>query len=161
LIVAASSGPTVVADSPPPPDGSSLAAGNVIGKYLSARQEHDISAALELFESEASITDAAGNTARGMNAVTRLMDRYYGFEAGPWQATGNEVEWTEALPIRTPDNLQFQQDTQPELASEVPYYAFVQRMCAVVSTGKIHAVMALTADRTFVPSGQCGGDEEG
>jgi hypothetical protein len=92
-----------------------------------------------------------------MAAATRLTERYSGFEAGPRQVTGKEVVWTEALPIRTPDNLQFQQDTQPELASEVPYYAFVQAMCAVVTNGKIHTVIELPANRTFAADRHCDG----
>jgi hypothetical protein len=89
----------------------------------------------------------------------RLIERYNDFEAGVPQVTGNEVVWTEALPIRTPDGLQFQQDTRPELAAEVPYYAFVQAMCAVVTNGKIHAVIALAAKETFVPVRHCAGDD--
>ena len=95
-----------------------------------------------------------------MDAGGRLIERYNGFEPGPRQVTGNEVVWTELLPIRTPDGLQFQQDTQPELASEVPYYAFVQAMCAVVTNGRIHAVVALPAAETFVPGRGCA-DAEG
>jgi hypothetical protein len=92
-----------------------------------------------------------------MDAATRLIERYSGFEPGPRQPIGNEVVWREALPIRTPDGLQFQQDTQPELASEVPYYAFVQTMCAVVTNGKIHTVIELPASRTFAADRHCDG----
>ena len=66
--------------------------------------------------------------------------------------------WTEAFPIRTPDNLQFRQHTRPELAAELPYYAFVQAMCAVVTNGKIHAVYALAVAETFVPGRHCASD---
>jgi hypothetical protein len=138
-----------------PPETAALAPGDVIGRFLAARQVHDINMAIKLFESDAVITDSAGNASRGTDAATRLIERYNGFEAGARQVTGNEVVWTEAIPIRTPDGLQFQQDTQPELAAEVPYYAFVQAMCAVVTNGKIHAVIALATKETFVPGRHC------
>jgi hypothetical protein len=140
-----------------PPETATLAPGEVIGKFLAARQVHDIDMAIKLFESDAAITDSAGNASHGTEATMRLIERYNGFEAGVPQVTGNEVVWTEALPIRTPANLQFQQDTQPELAAEVPYYAFVQAMCAVVTNGKIHAVFALAADDTFESGRHCPG----
>jgi hypothetical protein len=143
-----------VAVSARPPDTSSLTPGDVIDTFLSARKIDDLDTATNLFETDAGITDSAGNTSHGVDAARRLIERYNGFEPGPRQVTGNEVVWTEALPIRTPDGLQFQQDTQPELASEVPYYAFVQAMCAVVTNGRIHAVVALPAADTFVP-GRC------
>jgi hypothetical protein len=97
-----------------------------------------MAAALELFESGAIIADSSGTTSRGSDAATCLVERYYDFEAGAPQVTGNEVLWTEALPIRTPDNLQFQQDARPEPSTDVPYYAFVQAMCALLTNGKIH-----------------------
>jgi hypothetical protein len=140
------------------PGRESLAPGDVIGKFLSARQVHDVDAAIALFETDAAITDSDGTTARGRNAAMRLIQRYDGMVAGAPQVTDNVVVWTEALPVRTPDNLQFQQDTQPELAAEVPYYAFVQAMCAVVTNGKIHAMFALAAAETFVPRRHCAGD---
>jgi hypothetical protein len=117
----------------------------------------DIDTATKLFQSDASFTDSAGNTSRGMDAAARLIERYSGFEAGARQVTGNEVVWTEALPIRTPDGLHFQQELMPELAAEVPYYASIQAMCAVVTNGTIHSVMALPPDRTFSPNRQCDG----
>jgi hypothetical protein len=140
-----------------PPATSSLTPGEVIDTFLAARQTGDADAATRLFQSDAGFTDSDRNTPRGTDAATRLIERYHGFEAGPRQVTGDEVVWTEALPIRTPDGLQFQQDTQPELASEVPYYAFVQTPCAVVTNGRIHAVIALPADRTFAPDRHCDG----
>jgi hypothetical protein len=140
------------------PGRESLAPGDVIGKFLFARQVHDVDAAIAFFETDAAITDSDGTTARGRDAAMRLMERYDGMVAGAPQVTGDEVVWTEAFPIRTPDNLQFQQDTQPELAAEIPYYAFVQAMCAVVTNGKIHAVFALAAAETFVPRRHCAGD---
>jgi hypothetical protein len=140
-----------------PPETSSLTPDDVIDQFLSARQMGDLDTATNLFQSDASFSDSDGSTSRGMDAATRLFERYNGFEPGSRQPMGNEVVWTEALPIRTPDGLLFQQDTQPELASEVPYYAFVQTMCAVVTNGRIHAVIALPADRTFAPDRHCDG----
>jgi hypothetical protein len=145
--------------STPPPETGSPGPAEVIGKFLAARQVHDVDTAVKLFESDAAITDSAGNTSRGTGAAARLIERYDGFEAGVPHVTDNEVVWTEALPIRTPDNLQFQQESQPELSGEVPYYAFVQAMCAVVMNGKIHAVFALPAAETFAPGRHCGRDE--
>lgn len=69
--------------------------------------------------------------------------------------TGTEVVWNEALPIRTPDNLQFQQQVRPELSAEVPYYGFVQAVCAVVTNGTIRTVLALPANRTFGADRHC------
>jgi hypothetical protein len=140
-----------------PPDTSSLGPGEVIDTFLSARQMGDVDTATTLFQSNASFTDAAGNTTYGVDAATRLIERYDGFEPGPRQVTGNEVVWTEALPVRTPDGLQFQQQLMPELAAEVPYYDSVQAVCAVVANGRIHAVTALPADRTFGPDRHCEG----
>jgi hypothetical protein len=160
LIVAIASGAVALvalAILTPRPDTASLAPGDVIDKFLSARQMGDIDTATNLFDADASITDSSGNTSHGTDAARRLMERYNGFEAGPRQVTGKEVVWTEALPIRTPDGLQFQQETQPELSAEVPYYAFVQAMCAVVTNGTIHAVVALPAAETFVPDRHCDG----
>jgi hypothetical protein len=146
-----------VAVSPRPPETSSVASGDVIDAFLSARQIDDVDTATNLFDADALITDSAGNTSRGVDAAKQLIERYNGFEAGPRQVTGSEVVWTEALPIRTPDGLQFQQETQPELSAEVPYYALVQAMCAVVTNGRIHAVIALPAERTFGPDRHCDG----
>lgn len=126
-------------------------------RFLAARQMHDLDAATALFESGATVTDQAGSGIRGTDAATRLIERYDGFEPGPRQVTANEVVWPEALPIRTPDNLQFQQQLRPELLAEVAYYAFVQTMCAVVTNGMIHSVIALPADRTFAPDRHCDG----
>ena len=157
VIAATSVALVAVAVSARPPATSSVTPGDVIDTFLLARQMGDVDTATNLFQSDASFTDSDGSTSRGMDAATRLIERYSGFEAGPRQVSGNEVVWTEALPIRTPDNLQFQQDTQPELAAEVPYYAFVQAMCAVVTNGKIHAVFALAADETFASGRHCPG----
>jgi hypothetical protein len=66
----------------------------------------------------------------------------------------NEVVWPEALPIRAPDGLHFQQELMPELAAEVPYDGSVQAMCAAVTKGSIHAVIALPADKRLVPAVQ-------
>ena len=142
-----------------PPDTSSLTPGAVIDNFLSARQTDDVDSATNLFESDVSITDSAGNTSHGVDAARRLIERYKGFEPGPRQVTGNEVVWTEALPIRTPDGLHFQQELMPELAAEVPHYALVQAMCAVVTNGTIHTVIALPAYRTFGPDRHCARDE--
>jgi hypothetical protein len=139
------------------PDTSALRPGDVIDRFLSARQTGDVDTASNLFQSDASFTDSSGATAHGTDAGRRLFERYEGFEAGPRQVTGDEVVWTEALPIRTPDNLQFQVDAQPELSAEVPRYAFVQAMCAVVTNGRIRAVIALPVDRTFAPDRHCDG----
>ncbi|HEY1296393.1 MAG TPA: hypothetical protein VGJ60_25220 [Chloroflexota bacterium] len=139
------------------PDTSNPGPSDVIDRFLSARQMGDLDTAITLFQSDAQFIDSAGNTSRGMDAATRLIERYSGFEVGPRQVTGNEVVWTEALPIRTPDNLQFQQQLRPELSAEVPYYAFVQAMCAVVTSGRIHAVVALPEDRAFGPDRHCDG----
>jgi hypothetical protein len=128
-------------------DDASPAPGDVVDRFLAARQVHDLNAATASFESDATITDSAGNSTHGADSASRLIERYEGFEAGPLQVTGNEVVWTEALPIRTPDNLQFQQQVQPELSAEVSYYASVQTMCAVVANGKIHAVVTLDRRR--------------
>jgi hypothetical protein len=117
----------------------------------------DVDAATKLFQSDTSFTDSAGNTFHGTEAARRVIESYNGFEAGPRQVTGNQVVWTEALPIRTPDNLQFQQDTQPELSAEVPRYAFVQAVCAVVTNGRIHVVIALPVDSTFASDRHCDG----
>jgi len=143
-----------------PPAASSLTPGAVIDTFLSARQMGDLDTASNLFESDASFKDSAGYTSHGMDAATRFIERYDGFEPGPRQLTGNEVVWTEALPIRTPDGLQFQQERMPELAAEVPDYAFVQAVCAVVKNGKIDAVIALPADRTFGPDPHCDGGQD-
>jgi hypothetical protein len=140
-----------------PPDRGSLGPGAVIDIFLSARQMGDIDTATNLFESDAIITDSAGKTSRGMDAPTRLIELYSGFEAGPRQVTGNQVVWTEALPIRTPDGLHFQQELMPELAGEVPYYDSVQAMCATVTNGRIHSLIVLPADRTFAPDRHCDG----
>jgi hypothetical protein len=94
-----------------------------------------------------------------MDAASGLIERYNGFEAGPRQVTGNQVVWTEALPIRTPDGLHFQQELMPELAAEVPYYDSIQAMCAVVTNGRIQSVTVLPGDRTFAPDRRCGGPE--
>jgi hypothetical protein len=102
------------------PIAASPAAGDVIETFLSARQAHDVNAAATLFENDATITDSTGASARGSDAATRLFERYSGYEAGPRQVTGNEVVWTEAFPIRTSDNLQYQQESSPELLAEVP-----------------------------------------
>jgi hypothetical protein len=146
-----------VAVSARPPDTSSVASGDIIDRFLSAPQIDDVDTATNLFDADASTTDSAGNTSHGTDAARRLMERYDGFEAGPRQVTGNEVVWTEALPIRTPDGLQFQQETQPELSAEVPSYAFVQATCAVVTNGRIDALIALAANRTFGPDRRCDG----
>ena len=127
------------------PDDASPAPGDVVDRFLAARQVHDLDAAKASFESDATVTDSAGST-HGTDAPTRLIERYSGFEPGPRQVTGNEVVWTEALPIRTPDGLHFQQELMPELSAEVPYYASVEAMCAVVANGKIHAVVTLALD---------------
>jgi hypothetical protein len=132
--------------SPWRPDDASPAPGDVVDRFLAARQVHDLDAATASFESDASVTDSAGNSTHGTDAATRLIERYNGFEPGPRQVTGNEVVWTEAHPIRTPDGLHFQQELMPELAAEVPYYDSVQAMCAVVANGKIHAVVTLGLD---------------
>jgi hypothetical protein len=137
------------------PDTSSLTPDEVIDTFLSARQIGDAHTATNLFQGDASFTDSAGYTSYGMDAATRLIERYNGFEAGPRQVTGREVVWTEALPIRTPDGLQFQQELMPELSPEVPRYAFIQAICAVVTNGKIHAVTALPSGRTFGPDRHC------
>lgn len=139
------------------PDHPSPAPGDVVDRFLAARQAHDLNAATEFFESDATITDSVGNSTHGADSASRLIERYDGFEAGPLQVTGNEVVWTEALPIRTPDGLHFQQDLMPVLAAEVPHYAFVQTMCAVVTNGTIHSVIALPMDRTFAPDRDCDG----
>jgi hypothetical protein len=146
-----------VAVSTRPPDASTQRPGDVIDTFLAARQVHDLDAARASFDSDATVTDSAGNTAHGTDAAARLIERYDGFEPGPRQVTGNEVVWTEALPIRTPDGLQFQQELMPELAAEVPYYASVQALCAVVTNGRIHTVIALPANRTFGPDRHCDG----
>ena len=162
LIVAIASGAAALvalAILTPRPDTASLAPGDVIDKFISARQMGDIDTATKLFQSDASFTDSAGNTSRGMDAAARLIERYNGFEAGARQVTGNEVVWTEALPIRAPDGLHFQQELMPELAGEVPYYASIQAMCAVVTNGTIHAVFALPAAETFVTGRHCARDE--
>jgi hypothetical protein len=108
-----------------------------------------------LFESDVTITDSAGATDRGLNGAARLFERYSGFEPGIREVAGNQVLWTEALPIRTSDNLQFQQEVAPELLSEVPRYALVQAMCAVVTNGRIHVVIALSAAKTFAHDRHC------
>jgi hypothetical protein len=46
-------------------------------------------------------------------------------------------------PIRTPDNLQFQLEIQPELSPAVPYYSSAQAITAVVTNGGICAVIVL------------------
>jgi hypothetical protein len=129
-----------------PDDAATPAPGDVVDEFLAASQALDLDAATATFEGDATITDSTGNSTRGTDAATRLIERYDGFEAGPRQVTGNEVVWTEALPIRTPDNRQFQHDVRPELSAEVPYYDSVQAMCAVVANGKIHAVVTLDLD---------------
>ena len=43
---------------------------------------------------------------------------------------------------------------------EVPYYASVQAMCAVVTNGAIHAPFELAAGKTFVPGRQCASDDD-
>jgi hypothetical protein len=139
----------------PPPDTSSLTPGDVVDEFLSARQMGDVGRAAKLFQSDASFTDSAGNTSHGIDATTRLIERYNGFEPGPRQVTGDEVVWTEALAIRTPDGLHFQQELMPELAAEVPDYGSIQAMCAVVTNSRIDAVKALPADRTFSPDRYC------
>ena len=131
------------------PAEASPAPGDVVDRFLAARQVHDPDAAAAAFETDARVTDSAGNSTRGTDAAARHVARYGGFEPGPREVPGNEVIWTEALPIRTPDNLQFQQELQPELSTEVPYYDSVQTMCAVVTNGRIHAVVALPANRAF------------
>jgi hypothetical protein len=147
-----------VAVSSRPPDTSSLGPDDVIDAFLSARQTGDVNTATNLFQGDASFKDSAGNTSYGIDAATRFVELYNGFEAGPRQVTGDEVVWTEALPIRAPDGLHFQQETQPELLDEVHRYAIVQAMCAVVTNGKIHAVIALPADRTFGTNRHCDGN---
>ena len=102
------------------PNDARPAPGDVVDRFLAARQMHDLDAARASFESDAVVTDSVGNSTRGTDAATRLIERYNGFEPGPRQVTGNEVVWTEALPIRTPDALHFQQELNPELAAEVP-----------------------------------------
>jgi hypothetical protein len=136
----------LVLSAPARPDNTSPAPGEVVDRLLAVRQVHDVDAATALFASDATITDSAGNSTRGTEAATRLIERYNGFEPGPRQVIGNGVLWTEALPIRTSDNLQYQQELLPEFSAEVPRYALVQAMCAVVASGKIHAVIAVTAD---------------
>src|SRR5262249_49482860 len=112
------------------PDGP--APGAIVDRYLAARQVDDLDAATAALDSDVAVTDSSGNTTRGTDAAIALTERYNGFEPGPRQVSGNNVAWTEALPIRTPDNLQFQQQLQPELSAEVPYYSVVERVCAVV-----------------------------
>src|SRR5215475_10031288 len=93
------------------PPASSPTPGEVIKTFLSARQMGDVDTATNQFENDASITDSAGNSTHGMDAARRLIERYNGFEPGPREVTGNEVVWTEARAIRTPDGLHFQQET--------------------------------------------------
>jgi hypothetical protein len=124
------------------PDSASLSAGDVVDRVLAARQLHDTDAAMSWFESDVSVTDSAGTSVRGREAARRLVRQYNEFDAGPRQVNGSEVIWTETIPHRSADNFAFEQSSA-QLATEVPRYASVQPMCALVTDGKIHALVAL------------------
>jgi len=49
-----------------PPDTSRVTPGDVIDEFLSARQTGDVDTATNLFQSDATITDSAGHTSRGI-----------------------------------------------------------------------------------------------
>src|SRR5579864_4164088 len=131
------------------PTDESTPPGEVIDRFLSAAQAHDSDSATALFQSDATIAESGGTVSRGRDAAMRFIKQYDGYEAGPQQVTGNEVVWTESLPIWRPESLQAtvaDREMLTRLSDEVPMYEYVQVMCAVVTDGKIHAVIALAAD---------------
>jgi hypothetical protein len=113
----------------------------VIEAFLAAQRVNDEEAAAALFANDALIADTAGRTTTGTDAVRRLIERLNGWEAGPRQANGHEVIWAESLPNWQPSAAPTDLDLL--LEQEVPHYAYTQLMCAVVTDGKIHALIAL------------------
>jgi hypothetical protein len=113
----------------------------VIDGFLAAQGVEDVDAAAAFFAADASITDSSGRSAFGTYAVRRLIDSLIGWEAGPRQATGHEVIWAESLPIWPPSAVLADLDLR--LEQEVPHYAYIQIMCAVVTDGKIHTLSTL------------------
>ena len=115
----------------------------VIDAFLVAQGEGDLDAAEAFFEPDALIIDSSGRSAFGTYAVRRLIDSVNGWEAGPRLAIGQEVTWAESLPIWRLSTAPT--DFEVRLEQEVPHYAYVEIMCAVVTDGKIHALSVLAA----------------
>jgi hypothetical protein len=125
------------------PQHRAVAPGDVMSSFLATTQSQDADAASALLESDAAITGTDGRVSRGKIAVAQFIAQWSGWEASPLSVNENEVVWTESL-----SNWPTQGgpvSAQMELV--VPRYAYVQVMCAVVSDGKIHALLTLTADR--------------
>jgi hypothetical protein len=114
---------------------------DVIDAFLTAQGVDE--AATSFFETDALITDSSGRSAFGTDAVRLMIHSLNGWEAGPRQATGNEVTWAESLPIWKLPNPPTELDLR--LEQEVPHYEYAHLMCAVVIDGKIHALIALAA----------------
>jgi hypothetical protein len=112
----------------------------VVDAFLAAQSVDAVDAAAAFFETDASITDSSGRSISGADGIRRLIGSLNGWEAGPRQAAGPQVVWAESLPIWQLTGADLMQ-----LEQEVPHYAAVQVMCAVVTDGKIHALIALPA----------------
>src|SRR5262245_12773559 len=76
------------------------APGEVLDQFLSAGRADDVDAAMAVLESDATISESGGSISRGSDAARGFIAKYGGYEAGPRQVTGNQVVWTESLPIR-------------------------------------------------------------
>ena len=116
---------------------------DVIDAFLAAQGVDDVEAAAAFFETHALITDSSGHSAFGTDAVRPMIQSLQGWEAGPRQATGDEVTWAESLPIWKLPNPPTEFDLR--LEQEVPHYAYTHLMCAVVADNGIHALIALAA----------------
>jgi hypothetical protein len=113
----------------------------VIDAFLATQSVHDVDAGATFFETDASITDRTGRTNSGTDAVRGMIGNLQGWEAGPRQATGDQVIWAESLPIWKLPAAPTELDLR--LEQEVPHYAAIQLMCAVITGNKIHALIAL------------------
>ena len=113
----------------------------MIDAFLAAQGVDDVEAAAALFETDALITDSSGHSGFGIDAVRPMIQSLHGWEAGPRQATDNEVTWAESLPIWKLPNPPTEFDLR--LEQEVPHYAAIQIMCAVLTNGKIHALIVV------------------
>ena len=116
----------------------------VIDAFLAAQGVGDVDAAAAFFAADASITDSSGRSAFGNYAIRHLINGLNGWEAGPRLATGQEVTWAESLPIwhlsAAPTAFEL------ALEQEVPHFAYVEILCAVVTDGKIYTLRELTVD---------------
>jgi hypothetical protein len=133
--------PSIQISSEPQPHGANAGPSDIVEAILTARRMNDEAAAASLFANDASIVDSAGAKTTGAHAALRLIESLSGLEAWPRHANGNEVIWSEALPNWQPPAIPTDLDLL--LEQEVPHYAYVQLMCAVVVDGKIHSLTTL------------------